>query len=151
RRVNGLAESGRAAHAEAGVAAVGGGDRVRDGGQRGGREVGHPAGVERAGAEGRRAVLEGHGAGRRAGPRAGYGDRRREGHRLAEGRRVGRGGQRRRRRRRVDLLAQRRRGVAAEVRVAAVDGGDRVGADGQRGGEGGDAAGVEGGRAQRRH
>src|SRR5437870_2410848 len=62
-----LGERARSASAEGRVAAVGRGDRVRPDRERAGREHRLARAVQRAGAEGAQAVLEGHGAGRGAG------------------------------------------------------------------------------------
>ena len=68
--------------------------------------------------------------------------RRRERHRLAEDRRVGRGGQAWCCAAWLTVWVSDGGGAGGEAGVAAVDGGDRVGADRQRGGgEGGRAAG----------
>src|SRR5207247_10808282 len=91
--VHGLGERARGASAEARVAAVGRGDRVRPDRERAGREHRLARAVQRAGAEGAQAVLEGHGAGRGAGAGALRRHRRGESHRLPEHRRLDRGGE----------------------------------------------------------
>src|SRR5439155_1436236 len=123
-----LGERARSASAEGRVAAVGRGDRVRPDRERAGREHRLARAVQRAGAEGARAVLEGHRAGRGGGRRGGRGGRRGGGGRGGRGGRGGggRGG-------RGGGRGRRRGGRGGGGRRRRLSGGGRRGLRGGRG------------------
>src|SRR5882724_3928568 len=127
-----LGEPGRRASVEARVATVTRGDRVRADRERADREHRLARAVKGAGAEGARAVLEGHRAGRGARAGALRRHRRGESHRLPGHRRVGRGADRRGGAGLLHRLGERARSASGEGRVAAVGRGDRVRSDRER-------------------